>query len=57
MCNIICQLEPDEGPTTLSTSLCEADFLIFFHMTTNNHTQDTVTTLAFLKLRVGYFLA
>ena len=34
MCNIICQLEPDEGPTTLCTSLCAADFLIFFHMKT-----------------------
>ena len=25
-------LEPDEGPTTLRTSLCEADFLISCHM-------------------------
>jgi len=52
-----CQLEPDEGPTTLHTSLCESDFLIFFHMITDNHTQVTVTTLALLKLGVGYFLA
>ena len=27
MCNIICQLEPDERPTTLCASLCTADFL------------------------------
>ena len=32
MCNIICQLEPDEEPTILHTYLCTADFLIFFHM-------------------------
>ena len=32
MCNKICQLEPDEGSTTLRASLCAADFLIFFHM-------------------------
>ena len=31
MRNIICQLEPDEGLTTLSASLCAADFQIFFH--------------------------
>ena len=32
MCNKICQLEPNEGPTTLRASLCAADFRIFFHM-------------------------
>ena len=36
------QLEPDEGPTTLRTSLREADFLISCHM----HDK-------FLKLRVA----
>ena len=30
MCNIICQLEPDEGPTTLRTPICEVDFLTDF---------------------------
>ena len=37
------------------TSLCAADFLIFFHMKTENRTQ--ATALALLKLRVDYFLA
>ena len=34
--SIICQLEPDEGPATLRTSICAADFRIFFHMKTDN---------------------
>ena len=33
LCNIICQLEHDEGSTTLRTSLCEADSLIFLRTT------------------------
>ena len=42
MCNIICQLEPDEGPANLHTSLRKADFLIYFTcMTTDNRTQAT----------------
>ena len=41
MCNIICQPETDEGPTTLRASLCAADFLIFFHMKTDNRIQRT----------------
>ena len=59
MCNIICQLQPDQGPTTLHSSLCAADFLIFFHMKTENraHAGNCMTTLALLKQRVGYFLA
>jgi len=44
-----------KGQPTLHTSLCKTDFLIFFHMTTDNRTRETVTTLELLKLRVGYF--
>ena len=45
-----CQLEPDEGPATLRTSLCEADFLGFSVtcITTGNW-----LTLALLQLRVA----
>ena len=38
--DVICQLESDEGLTTLHTrfqALYEADFLIFDHMTTDQH--------------------
>ena len=34
-------IEPDKVLTTLHTSLCSADFLIFFCMKTDNHTQAT----------------
>ena len=39
---MICQLETDEGPTTLCTYLCKADILIFLH-NNDNCTQVTVT--------------
>ena len=45
-----------EGPTTLRTSLCEADQfpISVFHMTTNNHTQ---TTVSFTKAPSRLFLS
>ena len=42
MCNIICQLEPDEGPATLRTSFYSGNFM---------------TLLAILKLQVRLFLS
>ena len=52
-----CQLEPDEGPTTVHASLCKADFLIFFHMATDNDNHTQVTDHpSFYKQRIGYFL-
>ena len=35
MCNTICHLVPDKGPSTFCTPLCAADFLTFLHMPTD----------------------
>ena len=56
MCNIICQLEPDEWPATLRTwylSLCR----IFFHMKTDNRTQATLDHPSITKADGRLFLA
>ena len=53
MCSIICKLEPDEGSTTLRTSLNAADFLIFFHMKLTTVYSDKCMSTPLLKLRVA----
>ena len=35
MCDTICHLVPDKGPSTFCTPLCAADFLTFLHMPTD----------------------
>ena len=57
MCDTICQLEPDEGPTTLRTAFCKADFLIFFTWQLNCDSGNCMTTLELPKLRIGYFFS